>query len=268
MGPSGQILLDLEGGMILSCGVETTTNVQGHSRSAGDFCRVVPGHLHLPCPPPSFSEEHEMNWTALIAAMLLTTHLCASTEPATTLGFTPVGLGFSSLQDAADPPPTPTPQAYGTQGTTRWGLFGDFSDDGSDEDNRSFAGGLIYEFFVADDLSFNLEFDLSQFNQEGGNTWGVGGAVMLRWHFSREDDSTLFVEGGVGALVTGKNVPIGGSDFNFTPRAGVGFTHELDDGARLVVAFRWYHISNANTYPENPGRDSAMVWVGWSWPLQ
>lgn len=205
-----------------------------------------------------------MHFSALTFSLLIASQAWSSTLPSGVLELTPASLGFETPAEELES----TPQAYGTQGTARWGVFGDLSKDASGDHNSSLAGGLVYEFFIADDLSFNLEFDLTYFDQTGGNTWGAGAGVMLRWHFSGDDDSTYFLEGGVGGLLSDRNVPIDGSDFNFTPRAGIGFTRALEDGARLVASLRWYHISNANTYAENPGRDAAMVWVGLSWPME
>ena len=70
-----------------------------------------------------------------------------------------------------------------------------------------------------------------------------------------------------GLLFTEDNVPSNGSDFNFTPQAGLGFTFDAGDSARWLIGLRWYHISNANSHRSNPGRDSVMLWVGMTFPF-
>jgi hypothetical protein len=77
----------------------------------------------------------------------------------------------------------------------------------------------------------------------------------------------MFLEGGAGLLRTSENVPTGGSKFNFTPQAGVGFTFDVGNNNRIITGVKWHHISNANTYATNPGRDSIMVWGGMSFPF-
>jgi hypothetical protein len=76
----------------------------------------------------------------------------------------------------------------------------------------------------------------------------------------------MFIEGGVGLLRTGDDVPVDGSQFNFTPQIGGGFSFDAGNNNRWLVGVRWHHISNANMYGANPGRDSLMFWTGLSFP--
>jgi lipid A 3-O-deacylase len=41
----------------------------------------------------------------------------------------------------------------------------------------------------------------------------------------------------------------------------------VGNDVRLLVGARWHHISNANLYRDNPGRDSLMGYVGLSFPF-
>jgi hypothetical protein len=77
----------------------------------------------------------------------------------------------------------------------------------------------------------------------------------------------MFLEGGAGLLRTSQKVPSGGSRFNFTPQAGVGLTFDIGNNARWLIGAKWHHISNANMYDTNPGRDSIMYWTGISFPF-
>ena len=52
-----------------------------------------------------------------------------------------------------------------------------------------------------------------------------------------------------------------------TPQAGFGFTFEVADDTRLLVGGRWHHISNATLFDSNPGRDSLLLYLGLSLPL-
>jgi len=75
------------------------------------------------------------------------------------------------------------------------------------------------------------------------------------------------MEGGAGLLRTSNNVPTGGSKFNFTPQAGLGMSFDIGNNNRWLLGVKWHHISNANTYDMNPGRDSIMIWTGISFPF-
>jgi hypothetical protein len=62
-------------------------------------------------------------------------------------------------------------------------------------------------------------------------------------------------------------VPAGGTNFNFTPSAGVGVTFDVWEGTRAYVSARWYHVSNAGTSSSNPGFNGLGLWAGLSFAL-
>jgi hypothetical protein len=69
-------------------------------------------------------------------------------------------------------------------------------------------------------------------------------------------------------LSTNNPVPSGGSQFNFTPQAGIGVTIDVGErDARLVLGLKWHHISNASLYRDNPGRDSVEIYAGLTFPF-
>lgn len=127
--------------------------------------------------------------------------------------------------------------------------------------------GVGLEYFIADDLSLDVELNGLYVDQEGENAVGANLALLFRWHFISRDDWSMYFDGGAGLLGTTNDVPFNGSSFNFTPQAGLGFTFDLGDSNRLMVGMRWHHISNAHTYEHNPGRDSVMAYVGLSIPF-
>ncbi len=72
---------------------------------------------------------------------------------------------------------------------------------------------------------------------------------------------------------TTSDVPEKGASFNFTPQAGVGATFALKSGGnapqdnrRLLVGLNWHHISHADLFNANPGRDSIMGYIGVDFP--
>ena len=62
-------------------------------------------------------------------------------------------------------------------------------------------------------------------------------------------------------------MPENGSEFNFTPQAGFGLTYDIGNENRLIFGIKWHHISNADLYEDNPGRDSIMGYAGISFPF-
>ena len=180
------------------------------------------------------------------------------------------GVRLALMQDESTPEPiegSDTTVAFGTADTARWSLLGGVGHN-LDDDSEAFVGaGLSY--FVATRLSFELEFNGWYFNVEEGSAWGINSNLLIRWHFWQSDDTrwTLFGEGGGGLLIATENVPSTGSDFNFTPILGGGFSLDIGQNNRLIAGARWHHISNANTRSDNPGQDNLLFFAGVSFPF-
>lgn len=127
--------------------------------------------------------------------------------------------------------------------------------------------GVGVHWFVADGVSFGVLAEGLWFDDGTNDAFGGGAALVARWHFVRERDHSFFVEGGCGFAGFSDDVPSGGTDYDFTPRVALGFTYALDEGVRLVGRAGWFHISNGQTGPDNPGLDSASISLGLSFTL-
>jgi hypothetical protein len=127
--------------------------------------------------------------------------------------------------------------------------------------------GVGVHWFVADGVSLGVLAEGLWFDDGASDAFGGGAALVARWHFVRERDHSFFIEGGCGFAGFSDDVPSGGTDYDFTPRVALGFTYALDDGVRLVGRAGWFHISNGQTGPGNPGLDSASISLGLSFTL-
>lgn len=160
-------------------------------------------------------------------------------------------------------PDAPAPrEPYGTEGS-EWILFGagaayDF-DKSTDIDLN-----IGYSRFLVDDVEWLLELAGWYHAQDGDDAVSLNPAMEFRWHFYNEGDTSVFLNAGIGVLVASDNVPDMGTGFDFTPRAGIGFTHRIaDDGTRLVGGLRWNHFSNARIHGDdrNPARDAPLLYL-------
>jgi len=158
---------------------------------------------------------------------------------------------------------------YGTAGR-EWIRAGvTFADDfGASVDVNAFGE---WSRFLIDDLELGVQLGVWYHNQPGDNALSLNPNLIVRWHFVNRDTWSLYLMGGIGALIATDNVPDGGTGLNFTPQAGLGFTHRLDaeSGIRLDVGLRWHHISNAriNGDVRNPSRDALAFYAGVAIPL-
>jgi len=183
----------------------------------------------------------------------------------------PVNLGL--LSDAGETPVATPPaphrriEPYGVEGSTRWNIHGAGAVQFDEGDHTIALFGLGLSHFIADGLSLDLELNALFINQSIENTEAANLNLLFRWHFIRERQWTMFLDGGAGLLLSVNDVPANGSSFNFTPQAGLGFTLDLGADVRFIAGARWHHISNANLYDTNPGRDSIMGYAGVSFPF-
>lgn len=159
---------------------------------------------------------------------------------------------------------------FGEAGSWRWALYGGGAVDIA-EDGEHYNLHWAASYFLVDDLSVNFELGGLYFNEpsENDDAFGANFNVLFRWHFISEDTWSVYGDAGAGMIGITEEVPLNGTNFNFTPQAGVGFTMDVgDDGARLMTGVRWHHMSNARIRGEddNPGRDAVMAYVGLSFP--
>jgi len=170
-------------------------------------------------------------------------------------------------KDLAQTAPTPR---FGKKGSW-WISAGGGAGFGADNSNVDYNAFVGFSTFLVDNVEFDIEFDGWYFDQNGQDDSGAGNFNLLfRWHFISHDTWSVFVSGGAGALLATDEIPDGGSEFNFTPRAGMGATFQLGDTPnRLLIGARWQHISNARAFGQgrNPGRDAAVVYVGLIFPF-
>ncbi len=159
--------------------------------------------------------------------------------------------------------------AFGSSGSTWWGVGGGAAFGFGDVDGKGYV--TISHFLAADfELTGELAgWYLSLHNDSAGvddegSTGGASVSGILRYHFVNTGAWTVFVDGGVGILFSGDDVPAESSAMNFVPRVGAGFTARITEATRLQAGACWHHISNAdfNGDDENPGRDGVMVYAG------
>lgn len=203
------------------------------------------------------------------------------------LVYVPAALS-AGLQDAAPAQPVSAPPAsgeaatkdeldtspagikYGAEGTTWWSITGGIGADFIDSTDYNIAGSISH--FVVDDVEIGGELGIWYHNQpDPADDVGSANLVLVfRWHFLNRDTWTIFADAGIGVYFASDELPEGGTEFGFTPRIGVGFTHQLGDSQnRLIAGVRWAHFSNARISgdDDNPGIDDAFFYGGVVFPF-
>ena len=165
---------------------------------------------------------------------------------------------------------------FGDKGSAWWSITGSgMVDDGSE--NKDFSLRLSYHNFLAKDFELNLALTGWYHDQPDTEEWSGSFDLGFRYHFlnKREEGWSGYIDTGIGFMLSSDEVPEGGTDYNFTPRAGAGLTLRLPDnlggdaGARLDIGVGWQHYSNASTSgsDDNPARDSVYLRAGVIFPF-
>jgi len=163
----------------------------------------------------------------------------------------------------------PVLKEFGTRGQKHWYIQGAAAttlDRNESSPSRFVLAGAGLSKFLFNGHSINLELNTIYFNQPDDDALGLNLSLLMRWHFLRKSNWSLFVDGGAGILGTTSDVPSRGASFNFTPQAGAGASIKLNNQKRLLLGLRWHHISHADLFGSNPGRDSLLGYVGLKLP--
>jgi len=199
--------------------------------------------------------------------------LSAGMQDAAPAGEPPTGAGRVVGGEAVTKDELDTSPAgikYGTEGTTWWSITAGIGADFIDSTDYNIAGSITH--FVVNDFEVGGELGLWYHNQPDPSD-DVGSAnlvLVFRWHFLNRDTWTIFADAGIGVYFASDELPEGGTEFGFTPRIGVGFTHRLGDSQNRVIAgVRWAHFSNARISgdDDNPGIDDAFFYGGVVFPF-
>ncbi|HYA12772.1 MAG TPA: acyloxyacyl hydrolase [Syntrophales bacterium] len=99
------------------------------------------------------------------------------------------------------------------------------------------------------------------------NIYGSGiSPVGLQMNLRRGCVLQPYVSGTVGILYFTDNVPVAGSsNFNFMFGFGAGVEIWYQENQSIILGYKYQHISNANTAPQNPGVDSNLFYIGFAW---
>ncbi|MFO0872828.1 MAG: acyloxyacyl hydrolase [Phycisphaerales bacterium] len=149
---------------------------------------------------------------------------------------------------------------FGEMDSIRLNLLGGYGT--SFDDTQYIEGTIGLSWFFVDNVSLDLELMGLGIDQDRGDTGAINGSLLFRWHFLVHESWTMYFEGGCGLLYAGNNVPPDGTQFNFTPQVGFGFTYDLGNDVRLMTGTRWFHMSNARLSASNPGVDTMLFYAG------
>jgi hypothetical protein len=87
--------------------------------------------------------------------------------------------------------------------------------------------------------------------------------IGLEFQWTARPRLGLYAAGALGGVWFGRQVPVVDSRaFNFTFEFGAGIRWRLGERTWLRTGYKFHHLSNAKTAPENPGLDAMVFLIG------
>jgi len=95
--------------------------------------------------------------------------------------------------------------------------------------------------------------------------WTIGEGISpigFQWNFLPQHKLQPFLTGHGGYMYSTQPIPIPtAGSFNFTFDLGVGFEFYRSKSRSVRAEFRYHHISNDDTAPQNPGIDNSLFQI-------
>lgn len=102
-----------------------------------------------------------------------------------------------------------------------------------------------------------------------GRQWTIGEAISpfgMQWNFLPRRRLQPFAIGHGGYMYSTRAIPVDGAgSFNFTFDGGMGLEWYRTRTQSMRAEYRYHHISNDDTANANPGIDSGVLQVTYSW---
>jgi opacity protein-like surface antigen len=105
-------------------------------------------------------------------------------------------------------------------------------------------------------------------NSRAGATTYAGGVTPLGMQVNLRNGHRVqpFVDAHGGLLYFTRQEPVPqSSQFNFTFNFGAGVQVFTGRRTSVLVGYKYHHISNNETAPQNPGIDNSEAYAGWVW---
>ena len=132
-------------------------------------------------------------------------------------------------------------------------------------DHEKIASGAIgVGYYPVDRFALSLRTPVYHFRQFTGDAEVYSLDLSLRYHFLEAGRFTLFGDLIGGICESDKQVPPGGTHFNFTLQGGLGATYRVADHLHLIAGLRIFHLSNAAVQgiDRNPDLNAGQIYIG------
>ncbi len=129
-----------------------------------------------------------------------------------------------------------------------------------------FGLGIHALHFLGDDVAIGGGVEVASWLVSGADVYSGEVEGVLRYH---PWHGPLFLDLTGGFQQATKNIPPGGTDWNFTFSFGPGLDVPVAKDCSLELGTTYHHISNAlgRDNDRNPSQNEARLWFGFSWTM-
>ena len=167
------------------------------------------------------------------------------------------------------------PDVWMPQGQVDWGLSASFGvSHGSSAPRRTLGSMAVTVNRVLTDpvgpgflrgrMAVSVELIPLFLLSETSTTYGAGFNLLGRHYLDTRGSVRPFITIGAGMILSRDEIPEGSAKVNFTPQAGIGLRWKMSSGRIFSVEYRFQHISNGGRVKPNPGINSSVVHLGFS----
>lgn len=119
---------------------------------------------------------------------------------------------------------------------------------------------------VANRVAIGVEFHHAWVLQDEPGAFVQGLSPLVRVKLTNRPRWNWYLETGPGVSWSDLTTPVRGTKFNYLFQAGTGFMRRVGSGSHLMIAYRFWHLSNNGREGKihNPDLEMMGLYTGWS----
>ena len=136
----------------------------------------------------------------------------------------------------------------------------------NEEHEQVIDGTAAFWGAVANRIAIGIEFHQALVIQDAPGAFVQGVSQMIRFKLTDRPGWNWYAETGPGVSWSDLTTPVRGTKFNYLFQAGTGFMRRVGSNSHVVLAYRFFHLSNNGRAGKdhNPDLEMMGAYIGWS----
>lgn len=136
----------------------------------------------------------------------------------------------------------------------------------NEEHEQVIAGTAAFWGAIRNRIAVGIEFHHALVIQDAPGAFVQGLSGMIRFKLTDRPTWNWYAETGPGVSWSDLTTPVRGTKFNYLFQGGTGFMRRVGSNSHLVVAYKFFHLSNKGRAgrDHNPDLEMMGAYAGWS----